>query len=187
MTHGNAAPWSRPDHFRFDFNHPERLTDNRLPISSGWSTSGSRKISPCLSTEVPYAEIKGHPQIRQFFGEKYGDVVRVLQIGGHSGRLDGFSMELCGGTHTRTTGDIGLFKIARESAIAAGIRRVEAMTGKFAREFIAQQGKRTGRSGQNAGARAGSGRSGRTKRRAASGRLNWLSSWLGNCAISFRQ
>jgi alanyl-tRNA synthetase len=75
----------------------------------------------------------------QFFGDKYGDMVRVVQIGGHPYQLDGYSMELCGGTHTRTTGEIGLFKIMRESAIAAGIRRVEAACGQFAREFIEKQ------------------------------------------------
>src|SRR5262245_1367291 len=65
----------------------------------------------------------------QFFGEKYGDTVRVVQIGGHATQLDGYSMELCGGTHTRATGEIGLFRIVNEGAIAAGIRRVEAIAG----------------------------------------------------------
>ena len=55
----------------------------------------------------------------QFFGEKYGDVVRVVQIGGKAGALDGYSMELCGGTHTRATGEIGLFRIVSEGAVAA--------------------------------------------------------------------
>ena len=62
-------------------------------------------------TEVPYAEVKGRKDIMQFFGEKYGDMVRVVQIGGGAGALDGYSMELCGGTHTRATGEIGLFRI----------------------------------------------------------------------------
>jgi alanine--tRNA ligase len=86
-------------------------------------------------TEVPYAEVKKHPAIMQFFGDKYGDIVRVVQIGGHAGAFDGYSMELCGGTHTRATGEIGLFRIVAESAIAAGVRRIEAVAGLNAYDF----------------------------------------------------
>ena len=85
-------------------------------------------------TEVPYAEIKGRKEVMQFFGEKYGDVVRVVQIGGGAGAFNGYSMELCGGTHTRATGEIGLFRIASEGAVAAGIRRIEAVAGLRAYE-----------------------------------------------------
>jgi alanyl-tRNA synthetase len=65
----------------------------------------------------------------QFFGDKYGETVRVVQIGGDAAKLDGYSMELCAGTHTRATGEIGLFRINAESAIAAGVRRIEAVAG----------------------------------------------------------
>jgi alanyl-tRNA synthetase len=83
---------------------------------------------------VPYAEVKGRKDIMQFFGEKYGDDVRVVQIGGKPGELNGYSMELCGGTHTRNTGEIGLFRIVGEGAIAAGVRRIEAVAGLRAYE-----------------------------------------------------
>jgi alanyl-tRNA synthetase len=80
-------------------------------------------------TEIPYVEAKQRADIMQFFGDKYGDVVRVVQIGGTPNELNGYSMELCGGTHVRATGDIRRFKIVSESAIAAGIRRIEAVAG----------------------------------------------------------
>jgi alanyl-tRNA synthetase len=83
--------------------------------------------------ELPYAAVKGQPSILQFFGDKYGDIVRVVQIGGMPGSLDGYSMELCGGTHVRGTGEIGLFRILSEAAVAAGIRRIEAVAGHEAR------------------------------------------------------
>src|SRR5207245_220348 len=69
------------------------------------------------------------------FGEKYGDTVRVLQIGGVPRALNGYSMELCGGTHVRSTGEIGPFRIVREEAIAAGTRRIEAVAGDAARAW----------------------------------------------------
>jgi alanyl-tRNA synthetase len=127
------------DRFRFDFNCPEKLSDAQIADIERLVNERIRANEPVFWTEVPFAEVQKTPSIQQFFGEKYGDVVRVLQVGGHDGKFDGFSMELCGGCHVRNTGDIGLFKIMRESAIAAGIRRAEAVCGKFAAEFIEQQ------------------------------------------------
>ncbi len=80
--------------------------------------------------------------IIQFFGEKYGDTVRVLQIGGAPHALNGYSMELCGGTHVRSTGEIGPFRIVKEEAIAAGIRRIEAVAGDAARGWAKQEAAR---------------------------------------------
>jgi alanyl-tRNA synthetase len=80
-------------------------------------------------TEVPHADVKHRKDVMQFFGDKYGETVRVVQVGGGAGKLDGYSMELCGGTHTRATGEIGLFRIVGENAIAAGVRRIEAIAG----------------------------------------------------------
>ncbi len=117
-----------PDKLTFDFNSApltpqqvadiEKLVNERILENAGVSW-----------TEVPYADVKSRKDVMQFFGDKYGDVVRVVQIGGQAGKLDGYSMELCGGTHTRATGEIGLFRIAAESAIAAGVRRIEAVAG----------------------------------------------------------
>jgi alanyl-tRNA synthetase len=117
-----------PDKLTFDFNSSaltpaqvadiERLVNERIVENASVSW-----------TEVPYADVKSRPDVMQFFGDKYGDTVRVVQIGGQRGRFDGYSMELCGGTHARATGEIGLFRIVSEGAIAAGIRRVEAVAG----------------------------------------------------------
>ena len=83
-------------------------------------------------TEIAHEQAKENENIIQFFGDKYGDVVRVIQVGGNAHALDGYSMELCGGTHARATGELGLFRIVSESAIAAGVRRIEACTGMSA-------------------------------------------------------
>jgi alanyl-tRNA synthetase len=117
-----------PDKLTFDFNSAaltpeqvadiEKLVNERILENAGVSW-----------TEVSYAEVKSRKDVMQFFGDKYGDTVRVVQIGGHAQKLDGYSMELCGGTHTRATGEIGLFRIVGESAIAAGVRRIEAVAG----------------------------------------------------------
>jgi alanyl-tRNA synthetase len=117
-----------PDKLTFDFNSAaltpqqvadiERLVNERILENAGVSW-----------TEVPYAGVKSRKDVMQFFGDKYGDTVRVVQIGGGAGELNGYSMELCGGTHTRATGEIGLFRIVGESAIAAGVRRIEAVAG----------------------------------------------------------
>ena len=92
--------------------------------------------------EIPYTEAKQRKDIIQFFGEKYGDTVRVLQIGGEPRALNGYSMELCGGTHVRSTGEIGPFRIVKEEAIAAGVRRIEAVAGDAARKWAEQESAR---------------------------------------------
>ena len=80
----------------------------------------------------------------QFFGDKYGDLVRVVQIGGAPNELNGYSMELCGGTHVRATGDIGSFRIVSEGAIAAGIRRIEAVAGNAVGEWARAEASASG-------------------------------------------
>src|SRR5204863_8961170 len=91
--------------------------------------------APVSWAEIAFPEAKQRKDIIQFFGEKYGDTVRVLQIGGSPCALDGYSMELCGGTHVRSTGEIGPFRIVKEEAIAAGTRRIEAVAGEAARAW----------------------------------------------------
>src|SRR5205807_7754561 len=98
--------------------------------------------APVSWTEIPYTEVKRRADVQQFFGEKYGDTVRVLQIGGEPKALNGYSMELCGGTHVRSTGEIGPFRIVREEAIAAGIRRIEAVAGDAARNWTEKEAAR---------------------------------------------
>ncbi|MFZ2280257.1 MAG: alanine--tRNA ligase [Prosthecobacter sp.] len=117
-----------PDKLTFDFNSAaltaqqisdiERLVNERIVAND-----------PVSWTEVPYVEAKANNGIMALFGEKYGDLVRVVQIGGQRNKLDGWSMELCGGTHTRSTGEIGLFRLVSESAVASGVRRIEAIAG----------------------------------------------------------
>src|SRR6202030_2860599 len=93
-------------------------------------------------TEIPFTEARQRKDIIQFFGEKYGGKVRVLQIGGKPRALDGYSMELCGGTHVGATAEIGPFRIIREEAIAAGTRRIEAVAGDAARAWAKHEAAR---------------------------------------------
>jgi alanyl-tRNA synthetase len=117
-----------PDKLTFDFSSAP-LTPQQVADVERLVNERILENAPVTWTEAKYSDTKGRKDIMQFFGEKYGDVVRVVQIGGKAAALDGYSMELCGGTHTRATGEIGLFRIAAESAIAAGIRRIEAVSG----------------------------------------------------------
>jgi alanyl-tRNA synthetase len=117
-----------PDKLTFDFSSAP-LTPQQVADVEKLVNERILENAPVSWNEIPYAEARPRKNIMQFFGEKYGDRVRVVQIGGKQGALDGYSMELCGGTHTRATGEIGLFRIVAESAIAAGIRRIEAVSG----------------------------------------------------------
>jgi len=127
------------DRMRFDFNSPGKLSDEQKVAIEKLINEKIDANEPVYAQEVPFTEVQKHPDIIQFFGEKYGDTVRVLQVGGTEGAFDGFSMELCGGLHVSNTGDIGQFKIMTESSIAAGIRRIEASCGEHAEKFIEEQ------------------------------------------------
>jgi alanyl-tRNA synthetase len=120
---------------RFDFNSgavsPAQLSEMEEMVN------GAIQQGLTVSwTEVKHADIKHRTDIMQFFGDKYGDTVRVVQIGGSANQLDGPSMELCGGTHVRNSDEIGLFKIKSEGAIASGVRRIEAVCGEAAWAYL---------------------------------------------------
>ena len=124
-----------PNRLRFDFNCAALTPDQIAEIES----RVNEKITASEDVfwgDRDHVEVKDRKDIMQFFGDKYGDKVRVVQIGGDKDELNGYSMELCGGTHVRNTKDIGLFKIRSEGAIAAGIRRVEAVCGAAALDYL---------------------------------------------------
>ncbi|MBJ7258768.1 MAG: alanine--tRNA ligase [Chthoniobacterales bacterium] len=121
-----------PDKLTFDFSSAA-LTPEQVAAVERLVNEKILENAPVSWNEVAYADVRGRGDVMQFFGDKYGDRVRVVQIGGKAGALDGYSMELCGGTQVRGTGEIGLFRITGEGAVAAGIRRIEAVAGEEAR------------------------------------------------------
>lgn len=130
-----------PDNLRFDFSHPKALTRDELDQIEAQVNQVVRQNKAVL-TRIMTPDEAVEQGALALFGEKYGDEVRVLTMG-HA--LEGadrpYSVELCGGTHVRRLGDIALFKIVSESAVAAGVRRVEALTGEAARLYLEDQGQ----------------------------------------------
>ncbi len=120
-----------PDKLTFDFSSAA-LTPAQLRDVERLVNERLIENEPVSWTDVPYAEVRGRADIMQFFGDKYGDRVRVVQIGGEPCKLDGWSMELCAGTHVRRAGEIGLFRIVSEGATGSGVRRIEAVAGAHA-------------------------------------------------------
>lgn len=129
---GSAVDENR---LRFDFNSGA-LTGEQVRLMEEMVNGAVRQDMSVSWTEVPYDEVRGREDIMQFFGDKYGETVRVVEIGRGRNQLDGYSMELCGGTHVRGTSEVGLFKIRSEGAVAAGVRRIEAVCGEAAWEFL---------------------------------------------------
>ena len=117
-----------PERLRFDFNHSGAITDEQLALIETSVNHHIREDAGVSIQEVSYDEAIRHGALA-FFGDKYGDRVRVVQIGD-------FSTELCGGTHVRASGEIGIFKLQSEGGVAAGVRRVEAFTGQGALDLI---------------------------------------------------
>ena len=128
------------DKLTFDFNSAP-LTEEQLQKMEQLINEEIVRNFSVSWAEFSHAEIKDRSDIMQFFGDKYGDQVRVVQIGGIPGALDGFSMELCGGTHVRATGELGQFRILSEGAVAAGVRRIEAVAGLAAHKHATQETK----------------------------------------------
>jgi len=125
-----------PDRLRFDFSHPKALSAEDILHVEREVNDQVRANTP-VSVRVTTPEEATKEGALALFGEKYGDEVRVVSMGEETGVP--FSVELCGGTHVDRTGDIGYFKILSESGIAAGIRRIEALTGPLAEDFANSQ------------------------------------------------
>src|SRR5881296_2591689 len=130
-----------PDKLTFDFSSAPLTSDQKRDVEK-LVNEKIAEHAPVSWMEIPFTKAKERKDIIQFFGEKYGDTVRVLQIGGAPHALNGYSMELCGGTHVRSTGEIGPFRIVKEEAIAAGTRRIEAVAGDAARAWAKEEAAR---------------------------------------------
>ena len=125
------------DRLRFDFTSSAVSAEQVAALEE--QVNARIEASEVVSwQEVPFEKVQGREDIMQFFGDKYGNKVRVVQIGGEPQALNGYSMELCGGAHVRNTAEIGLFKIRREEAIAAGTRRIEAVCGAAAEAYLVE-------------------------------------------------
>jgi alanyl-tRNA synthetase len=121
------------DRLRFDFSHHKPLSKEEILAVEDLVNGQIRDNISVAVYELPYEEAQKKPEIKQFFGDKYGAKVRVVDIGS--------SKELCGGTHAPSTGSIGYFRVVKEGSIAAGVRRIEAVTGLEADRFVREEGK----------------------------------------------
>ena len=132
-----------PDRLRFDFSHPKPISADELERVEDIANDIVLQNSP-VTTRLMAQDDAVASGARALFGEKYGDEVRVVAMGepssGSLGNMLGWSVELCGGTHVKRTGDIGIISVLSDSGVAAGVRRIEALTGKAARKSANKQG-----------------------------------------------
>ncbi|MDI1342993.1 MAG: alanine--tRNA ligase, partial [Pseudolabrys sp.] len=127
-----------PDRLRFDFSHPKPVTAEELARVEDIANDIVLQNTP-VTTRLMALDDARSSGARALFGEKYGDEVRVVAMGEGSGNALGWSVELCGGTHVRRTGDIGLITGLADSGVASGVRRLEALTGTVARRSVNKQ------------------------------------------------
>jgi alanyl-tRNA synthetase len=133
-----------PDRLRFDFSHPKPVSEAELAEVEAMANEIVLQNAP-VTTRLMAVDDAIASGAMALFGEKYGDEVRVVSMGTalHGGKAGkAYSIELCGGTHARQTGDIGLVRIVSEGAVAAGVRRLEALTGDDARRHLDEQDRR---------------------------------------------
>ncbi|WP_340264080.1 alanine--tRNA ligase [Sphingobium mellinum] len=128
-----------PERLRFDFSHPEALTPSQIAAVEA-DVNEQIRHNEAVTTRLMTPDDAIAAGAMALFGEKYGDEVRVLSMG--RGDSNSYSVELCGGTHVRATGDIALFKIISESAVSSGVRRIEALTGEAARLWLSDREER---------------------------------------------
>lgn len=117
-----AGSLVEPNRLRFDFNHHKGLSREELREIEALVNQKIWENKGLKTYELSLEEVQNHPEIKQFFGDKYGKKVRVVDI-------DSYSKELCGGTHVKNVGEIGYFRIAKEGSVAKGVRRIEAVLG----------------------------------------------------------
>jgi alanyl-tRNA synthetase len=124
-----------PDRLRFDVSHPKPMTAEELSAAESVVNDRIRENTE-VTTRLMTPDEAVAEGAMALFGEKYGDEVRVVSMGGPEGNKSAWSIELCGGTHVRRTGDIGLFRIVSETGVSAGVRRIEAVTGRTAEAAV---------------------------------------------------
>ncbi|MFP4368697.1 MAG: alanine--tRNA ligase [Candidatus Kapaibacterium sp.] len=125
-----SGSYVAPGYLRFDFNHFDKVSDEELEKIENIVNDKILENIDIDIAEMRLDDARKNPKIKMFFGDKYSEDVRVIAMD------KGFSVELCGGTHVNNTAEIGMFKIISESSIAAGVRRVEGITGKAVKEYM---------------------------------------------------